>query len=108
VSSFVEDVDSIVFAAANDGGRPTIEIRPGERDRLVKEAVDALCKLGRAYQIGGIPVVIGHEIMQTLEGKRTLLRRVLLTRPTMTTELARAARWCAFDKKGRLVLKEPI
>lgn len=108
MNQFIKEVDDVPFSTVRtDGSRPEILVRAGERDRLIVEAQAALRQGGRVFQVGGMPAVVGHELMPTLDGERLLLRRVLLTRATMTTELVRAARWLGMDRKGRQISREP-
>ena len=107
MNQFIREVDGVPILVANDGARSDIQIRPGERDRLVLEAEAALRKAGRVFQVAGNPVVVGYEQMPTIDGNQKLLRRVLLSRATMMTELVRSARWWSLDRKGKPVPREP-
>lgn len=108
MNQFIQEVDGVAFSTARAvSGRPDILVHAGERDTLIVEALAALRNGGRVFQVGGMPAVVGHEPMPTPDGERLLLRRVLLTRATMTTELARAARWLGIGKGGKTTPREP-
>lgn len=108
MNRFIAEVDGVPFGTWRvSGSRPDILVRTGERDRLIAEAIVALRDGGRVFQVGGLPAIVGHGKMPTLDGERQLLRRVLLVRPTMLTELVRAARWVGVGPKGRQTSREP-